>query len=85
LESLSSTRVDESKPADAMLMVTSSPSQAQVYLDDSFKGKTPITLELPFGKYEVRVNLPDYYEWEAQLQINTPGKTPLHVRLIPIG
>jgi eukaryotic-like serine/threonine-protein kinase len=84
-ESLSSTRVDESKPADAMLMVTSSPSEAQVYLDDSFKGKTPITLELPFGKYEVRVNLPDYYEWEAQVQINTPGETPLHVRLIPIG
>jgi eukaryotic-like serine/threonine-protein kinase len=85
LESLSSPRADESKPADAMLMVTSSPSQAQVYLDDSLKGKTPITLELPFGKYEVRVNLPDYYEWEAQLQINTPGKTPLHVRLIPMG
>ena len=85
LESLSSNRMDDTKPADAMLMVTSSPSEAQVYLDDSFKGKTPITLELPFGKYEVRVNLPDYYEWEAQLQINTPGKTPLHVRLIPIG
>lgn len=73
------------KPADAMLMVTSSPSEAQVYLDDSFKGKTPITLELPFGKYEVRVTLPDYYEWEAQVQINTPGKRPLHVRLIPVG
>jgi serine/threonine-protein kinase len=84
-ESLSSTQVDDSKPADAILMVTSSPSKAQVYLDDSFKGKTPINLELPFGKYEVRVNLPDYYEWEAQLQINTPGKTPLYVRLIPIG
>lgn len=84
-ESLSSTRMDESNPADAMLIVTSSPSEAQVYLDDSFQGKTPISLELPFGKYEVRVCLPDYYEWEAQLQINTPGKTPLHVRLIPIG
>ncbi|MGD2029580.1 MAG: serine/threonine-protein kinase [Desulfobacterales bacterium] len=84
-ESLSSTRVDNNIAVEAVLMVTSSPSDAQVFLDGVFQGKTPINLELPFGKYEVRVNLPDYHEWEAQLQISTPGKTPLHVSLIPIG
>jgi serine/threonine protein kinase len=72
------------KPADATLMVTSSPSGAQVFLDDSFKGNTPINVEIPIGKYEVRVSLPDYHEWEAQLQISEPGETPLNVRLIPI-
>lgn len=83
-ESSLSTRVEANKAVDAILMVTSSPSGAQVFLDGSFKGKTPINLDLPLGKYEVRVNLPDYHEWEAQLQISEPGETPLNVRLIPI-
>lgn len=79
-----STRIEANKPVDAILMVTSSPSGAQVFLNDSFKGNTPINLEIPIGKYEVRVSLPDYFEWEAQLQISEPGETPLHVRLISI-
>lgn len=79
-----STRIEGNKPVDAILMVTSSPSGAQVFLDDSFKGNTPINLEIPIGKYEVRVSLPDYLGWEAQLQISKPGETPLHVRLISI-
>ncbi|MBW1834762.1 MAG: serine/threonine protein kinase [Deltaproteobacteria bacterium] len=79
-----STRIEGNKPVDAILMVTSSPSGAQVFLDDSFKGNTPINLEIPIGKYEVRVSLPDYLGWEAQLQISEPGETPLHVRLISI-
>ncbi len=83
-ESSLSTRVEANKPVDAILMVTSSPSGAQVFLNDSLKGNTPINLEIPIGKYEVRVSLPDYLEWEAQLQISNPGETPLNVRLIPI-
>ena len=83
-ESSLSTRVEANKPVDAILMMTSSPSGAQVFLDDSFKGNTPINLEIPIGKYEVRVSLADYLEWEAQLQISEPGETPLHVRLISI-
>ncbi|MDL2124463.1 MAG: PEGA domain-containing protein [Deltaproteobacteria bacterium] len=79
-----STRIEANKPGDSILMMTSSPSGAQVFLDDSFKGNTPINLEIPIGKYEVRVSLPDYFEWEAQLQISEPGETPLHVRLISI-
>jgi serine/threonine protein kinase len=79
-----STHVEANKPVEAILMVTSSPSGAQVFLDDSFKGNTPINLEIPIGKYEVRVSLPDYLGWEAQLQISEPGETPLHVRLISI-
>ncbi len=79
-----STRIEANKSVDAILIVTSSPSGAQVFLDDSFKGNTPINLEIPIGKYEVRVSLPDYLGWEAQLQISEPGETPLHVRLISI-
>ena len=81
---LLSTSVEVNKLVYAILMVTSSPSGAQVFLDNSNKGNTPINIEIPIGKYEVRVSLPDYFEWEAQLQISEPGETPLHVRLISI-
>jgi hypothetical protein len=65
-----------------VLKVDSVPAGAQVFLDGSFQGKTPLTLELPFGKYEVRLSLPDYYEGEAQLQLNEEGEPPLFCRLI---
>ena len=67
-----------------VLKVDSVPAGAQVFLDGSFQGKTPLTLELSLGKYEVRLSLPDYYEWEAQLLLNKEGETPLFCRLIPM-
>ena len=66
------------------LKVESIPTGAQVFIDGSFQGKTPLTLELPLGKYEVRLSLPHYYEWEAQLQLNEEGETPLFCRLVPM-
>ena len=66
------------------LKVNSLPADAQVFIGDSFKGKTPLELELPFGKYEIRVRLHDYHEWEAQLQVEKEGEVPLFVRLIPV-
>jgi serine/threonine protein kinase len=68
----------------AFLKVDSVPTGAQVFLDGSFKGKSPLKLALPLGKYEVRLSLPHYYEWEAQLQLREEGETPLLVRLIPV-
>ncbi len=67
-----------------VLKVDSVPAGAQVFIDGSFQGKTPLTLELSLGKYEVRLSLPNYYEWEAQLQLNEEGETPLFCRLIPM-
>jgi len=73
-----------SQPEYAVLNVTSLPTGAQVYLDNSFNGQTPLNLKIPLGKYEVRLSLPDYYEWEARLQLNEVGETPLFVRLTPM-
>ena len=70
--------------AGSVLKVESSPPGAQVFVGGAFKGKSPIDLDLPAGKYEVRLNLPNYYEWEAQLQLREEGETPLFVRLIPM-
>jgi eukaryotic-like serine/threonine-protein kinase len=66
------------------LKVQSVPEGAQVFVDNSFKGKTPITVNLPFGKYEVKLSLDEYHEWEAQISIDKEGEIPLNVRLFPI-
>lgn len=68
----------------SVLKVESMPTGAQVFLDDSFKGKTPIMLELPFGKYEVRLSRRDFHEWEAQIHLDKTGEMPLYVRLVPM-
>ena len=77
----------ENSPAaavNAVLKVKSDPTGAQVFVDGSFKGQTPLEFALPFGKYEVRLSSHDYYEWESLLQLNQEGEIPLFVKLVPM-
>ncbi len=67
------------------LNVESIPVGAQIFIDGSFKGKTPLKLDVPLGKHEVRLSLPEYYEWEAQITLEEKGEIPLSVRLVPSG
>ena len=69
----------------ASLTVESDPEGAQVFIDNSLAGKTPLSLEVPLGKHEVRMSLPDYNEWEAQLQLDKTGEVPLSVHLEPVS
>ena len=73
---------DKKKAIYSLLKIDSVPTNAQVFIDDAFKGKTPVALSLPLGKHEVLVTLRGYYEWEAGIDLDTPGETPLYVRLI---
>jgi serine/threonine protein kinase len=73
------------KVKSTFLKVESSPEGAQVFVDGMFKGRAPIKLGLPIGKHEVRLTLPDHYDWEAQVQLSEESETPLSVRLIPIS
>jgi serine/threonine protein kinase len=71
--------------ASSTLAVTSTPDGAQVFVDSMFKGTTPLHISLVPGSYEVRLNLPDYYEWEARIQIGEADPAPLTVRLVSIN
>lgn len=66
------------------LKIESQPEGAKVFIDGSFKGMTPLTVSLPIGKHEVRMTHPEHHDWEAQVQIQEEGETPLQVRLNPI-
>ncbi len=83
---------DNSNPPDpvveipsSILNVISTPVGAQVFVDSAFKGLTPVDIPLVPGSYEVRLSLPEHYEWEAQLQIGEESPTPLSVRLVSIN
>ncbi len=64
--------------------VESLPTGAQVYIDGAFKGKSPLAMELPIGGHEVRMIMPDYYEWEAQVQVEKQQGEPLKIELVPV-
>ncbi len=65
------------------LHVESNPAGAQVFIDGTFKGKAPIKLELSAGKHEVRLTLPNHFDWEAQVDLKENEETPLLIHLFP--
>ena len=64
------------------LYVQSTPSGAEFYLDGEYKGATPYRIELPYGKYEIRLQHKKYFSWEAQINIDRGGEIPLRIRLM---
>jgi hypothetical protein len=49
----------------------SDPSGAEVYVDDTLVGKSPITLNLKLGHHYVRMFAKDYKNWSEQFTIVT--------------
>lgn len=68
----------------AVLKISSEPEGARIFVDNGLKGTTPMVLPLPMGKYELRLNLSGYLEWEAQIELDVAGETPLHIPLRPM-
>jgi serine/threonine protein kinase len=67
----------------AKLNVESEPSNASVFINGDWKGNTPIELDLAYGKYEIRLSKPDYYPWDAQLNLFEKGPVPISQSLLP--
>jgi hypothetical protein len=56
---------------------TSDPNGAEVYIDDAFVGKSPITLNLKIGHHYVRMFARDYKNWSEQFTIVTGAELRL--------
>ena len=67
----------------ALLQINSTPMGADIYVDGDFKGYTPAELNLQAAKHEVRLQLKDYLNWQAQLDLREGGVTPLTITLLP--
>jgi eukaryotic-like serine/threonine-protein kinase len=69
----------------ATLKVHSEPDGAQVFVNNGLKGSTPLDIPLSVGKYELRLSMPGYLEWEAQVDLDAAEETPLNVRMWPVN
>ena len=85
-------------PTTGSISVTSSPSGAEVYLNNAFRGLTPITMDsLSPGSYTVLLKLSGYSDWSSTAQVvagqtaqltatltPTPTPTPTPTGLLPV-
>ncbi|MFQ5660401.1 MAG: PEGA domain-containing protein [Gammaproteobacteria bacterium] len=69
-------------PAWADVTLSSQPPGAQVYIDNSPVGQTPVTAEVMQGKHDVRIKLPGYKVWQESLRIT--ANEPLNLSEIKL-
>ncbi len=70
-------------PLMTLLKMSSRPAGASLFVDGALRGRTPLSLELAAGKYEVVLRLENHLDWKAQLDLSRGGEVPLTVRLLP--
>ena len=71
-------------PTTGGISVISAPSQADVYVNNAFKGLTPITLDsLTPGSYTVLVKLSGYQDWQTTQQVTAGQTAQVSATLIP--
>ncbi len=64
--------VPQAKPAFGSIAVNSNPQGARVYLDNAYKGQTPVNLrDIPVGRHAIKIVLPDYQEWNSEIAVTT--------------
>lgn len=61
--------------------ITSEPTGARIYLDDFFAGYSPLTAEISAGSHIIRVQKPNHYAFQTQVQITPGDNPPLEVKL----
>jgi len=66
------------------LHIQTRPEHVDIFINDSFKGQSPIKIELSPGKHDVRLKTDQYQEWSAQVQIQPDTVVPLQVALVPV-
>lgn len=65
-------------------IINSDPSGASVYLDNNYKGTTPLTLtNIPQGSHAIKVTKTGYQDWTQTYQTST-GTLTITANLIPV-
>jgi len=73
----------EFKEKRATLLISSSPS-ASVYINNNYKGETPLDLELESGKYTVRIEKENYEPYTETIELHSGESKNLSVDLTRI-
>lgn len=65
--------------------ITSEPSGAEVYLNNAYKGVSPVTLsDLATGSYTVSLKLNGYVDWTTTATVNAGATTPVSAQLAAV-
>lgn len=67
-----------------VLSVNSSPSGAEVYIDNQRVGRTPYSVQINEGIYEVRVSLSGYADYRATVRVERSQETRINAQLVPL-
>jgi len=72
-------------PKTGSISVTSDPSGAMIYLDNTLNGKTPRTItDVPPGTHTIKLILDNYKDWlDDNVQVTADETTPVHATLTP--
>jgi hypothetical protein len=71
-------------PSVGSLSIASSPSAAEVYLDNVFRGYTPLTLDnIPPGLHAITLRLAGYQDWQENVQVSGGQTASIQGILIP--
>jgi parallel beta-helix repeat protein len=71
-------------PILGSISVTSSPSDAKIYLDDRYRGKTPHRVaEVSSGNHTLRLTLDGYQDWSTNLQVRIGETSDVAAIMIP--
>lgn len=74
-----------SAPEVGTVQVTSTPPGAGVYLDNEYKGTTPVTInEVPAGTHSVEVRRDGYERWISQVTFSKGSAGTLTASLVPV-
>jgi hypothetical protein len=72
-------------PGTGTLQISSSPTGAQVFLDNVYMGITPITLQqVNAGSHTALLKLTGYADWQVTAQVAAGQTTPITATLIPV-
>jgi len=75
-------RVIDRTAEEGRLRVSSSPSGADIYLNNRYAGKTPLSMDqIRAGEYVLRLELPGYQAWSRDIRINPDRITTMHADL----
>lgn len=69
-------------PSRVSVEITSEPSDATVFINDEFRGRTPLqNIEVPAGEHVLRIQKAGYEVYRAPLSVGTRAPEPIHVVL----
>ncbi|GAB7017067.1 PEGA domain-containing protein [Methanogenium cariaci] len=71
-------------PYDGSINIQSTPSNAEVYINDEFKGHTPLIIrELGPSNYHINLKLAGYQDWDVSVDVSENEQEKISANLYP--